>query len=248
MRTLGTANRPPRPLKTERCVKGLDLERSRKEGLFFMKHVNTFVSAILAGIAISIGGVVFLVCDNKVVGAVFFSVGLFTVCTLGLNLYTGKVCYVFDNKPSYVGTCGLIWLGNLVGTFATGTAIRATRLTAVVEKAVTVSDTKLSDSLPSVFILAIFCNILIYLGVESYKNNPHEFGKYLGLFLGVSVFVAAGFEHCVANMFYFTTAGVWSGRTLLYIIVMTLGNAVGGVIFPLCRKLNVKEKLTSGVS
>lgn len=213
-----------------------------------MKHVNTFINAILAGIAISIGGVVFLASDSKAVGAAFFSVGLFAVCTLGLNLYTGKVCYVFDNKLAYTANCGLIWLGNLVGTFAAGSAVRATRLTAVVEKAVTVSDAKLSDSLPSVFILAIFCNILIYLAVESYKNNPHEVGKYLGLFLGVSVFVAAGFEHCVANMFYFTAAGVWSGKTLLYVIVMSLGNAVGGVIFPLCRKLNTKVKTAAGVS
>ena len=213
-----------------------------------MKHINTFVNAILAGIAISIGGIAFLISDSKVVGASFFSVGLFAVCTLGLNLYTGKVCYIFDNKPAYIGTCGLIWLGNFAGTFLTGSAVRATRLTSVVEKAVTVSDTKLSDGLLSVFILAIFCNILIYLGVESYKSNPHEFGKYLGLFLGVSVFVMAGFEHCVANMFYFTAAGVWSGRTVLYLIVMTLGNAVGGVIFPLCRKLNARVKAAAGVS
>lgn len=213
-----------------------------------MKHLNTFVYAILAGIAISIGGAVFLTCDNKIVGASFFSVGLFAVCTLGLNLYTGKVCYIFDNNLAYTANCGLIWLGNLVGTFAAGSAIRASRLTSVVEKAVTVSNTKLSDSLPSVFILAIFCNILIYLAVESYKNNPHELGKYLGLFLGVSVFVAVGFEHCVANMFYFSVAGVWSGKAVLYLIVMTLGNAVGGVIFPLCRKLNHKVKAMSSVS
>ncbi len=202
-----------------------------------MKHLSTFVYAILAGLAISIGGVAYLSCDSKVVGAVFFSVGLFAVCSLGLNLYTGKICYAFDNKPAYTAQCLLIWVGNLVGAVLAGSAIRATRLTAVVEKAVSVSQTKLSDGLVSVFILAIFCNILIYLAVENYKNNPHELGKYLGLFLGVSVFVIAGFEHCVANMFYFTVAGEWSGRTLGYILVMTLGNSVGGVLLPLCRKL-----------
>lgn len=213
-----------------------------------MKHLNTFVQSILAGIAISIGGAVFLSCDSKIVGASFFSVGLYAVCTLGLNLYTGKVCYIFDNNLAYTASCGLIWLGNLVGTFASGMAIRASRLTNLVEKAVSVSDTKLSDSLLSVFIMAIFCNILIYLAVESYKNNPHELGKYLGLFLGVSVFVAVGFEHCVANMFYFSIAGAWSGKAVLYLIVMTLGNAVGGVIFPLCKKLNAKAKAAASVS
>lgn len=201
-----------------------------------MKHLSTFVQAVLAGIAISIGGTVFLACDSRVVGAVFFSVGLFAVCTLGLNLFTGKICYVFDNKPAYAANCLLIWAGNLAGAWLAGTAIRATRLD-VIEKAQTIAETKLSDNLLSIFILAIFCNMLIYLAVESYNRNPHELGKYMGLFLGVCVFVLAGFEHCVANMFYFTVAGVWSGKTLLYVIVMTLGNAVGGVIFPLCRKL-----------
>ena len=73
--------------------------------------------------------------------------------------------------------------------------------------------------------------------MESYKNNPHQLGKYLGLFLGVAVFVAAGFEHCVANMFYFTAGGAWSAHAAWYMVLMTLGNAAGGVVFPLCAKL-----------
>ena len=49
-----------------------------------MRIFKTFVSAILAGISIALGGVVFLAQDNKVVGAAMFAVGLFTVCTMGL--------------------------------------------------------------------------------------------------------------------------------------------------------------------
>ena len=66
-----------------------------------MKHLVTFVYAVLAGVAISIGGAAFLASDSRAVGAAMFSVGLFAVCTLGLNLFTGKVCYVFQNSPSY---------------------------------------------------------------------------------------------------------------------------------------------------
>lgn len=205
-----------------------------------MKILNTFIFAMLAGGAISIGGMAFLVSESKTVGAVFFTVGLFAVCTLGLNLFTGKVCYVFDNGPKYAATCCLIWLGNLAGAWLAGTMIRATRLSGLVERAKELTAVKLSDGLLSVFILAIFCNVLIFLAVESYNKNPHELGKYLGLLFGVCVFVMAGFEHCVANMFYFTAADVWSGHTLFYDLVMTLGNAVGGVIFPLCRKLREK--------
>lgn len=202
-----------------------------------MKHLDTFVFAMLAGGAISLGCVAFLASESKVAGAVFFTVGLFAVCTLGLNLFTGKVCYVFDHGPRYAASCCLIWLGNLAGAFITGSMVRATRLTQLVERAGEVSAVKLSDGLPSVFILSIFCNVLIFLAVESYAKNPHELGKYFGMLLGVAVFVMAGFEHCVANMFYFTAAGAWSPRTLGYDLVMTLGNAAGGVLLPLCRKL-----------
>ncbi len=202
-----------------------------------MKKLVTFLYAALAGVAISIGGAVNLASDSKPVGAALFSVGLFAVCTLGLNLFTGKVCYVFDNPPAYAGDCALIWLGNLAGAVLAGQALRLTRLSGAVEKAADLSRAKLEDGPGSIFLLAVFCNILIYFAVESYKNNPHQLGKYLGLFLGVAVFVAAGFEHCVANMFYFTAGGAWSAHAAWYMVLMTLGNAAGGVVFPLCAKL-----------
>lgn len=200
-----------------------------------MKHLVSFAYSVLAGAAISIGGAAFLASENRAVGAVLFSVGLFAVCTLGLNLFTGKICYVFQNPPAYAGECVLIWLGNLAGAWLSGTALNLTRLDWR-EKAGAICQAKLGDSLGSVFILAVFCNILIYLAVESYRENPHQLGKYLGIFLGVSVFVLVGFEHCVANMFYFTVGRAWSPKTVLYLLVMTAGNALGGVLFPLAKK------------
>ena len=67
--------------------------------------------------------------------------------------------------------------------------VRATRLTGVVERAQALAATKLGDSLLSVFVLAIFCNILIYIAVEGYRSIQHELGKYLAVFFGVTVFV-----------------------------------------------------------
>ena len=60
------------------------------------------------------------------------------------------------------------------------------------------------------------------------------------MIFGVMVFILCGFEHCVANMFYFSAANVWGGRALGYMLVMTLGNACGGVIIPLCRRFRTK--------
>lgn len=207
-----------------------------------MKWLKTFVGGILAGISIAVGGTVFLSLDNKVLGALFFTVGLFAVCTFGFNLYTGKVCYVFDNDREYALGLPVIWLGNLCGAFLTAAAERATRIgPALAEKAAALCSVKLGDGLASIFLLSVFCNVLIWLAVEGFKNNPHPAGKYLSLFFGVTVFILCGFEHCVANMYYFSMAGMWTWKTLEWVLVMTAGNSVGGVIFPLLRKIQRKQ-------
>jgi formate/nitrite transporter FocA (FNT family) len=77
---------------------------------------------------------------------------------------------------------------------------------------------------------------MIYIAVEGYRTIPHEVGKYLAILFGVTVFILCGFEHCVANMYYFTVGKAWSAKAALYILVMTLGNALGGVSIPLLRK------------
>ena len=193
--------------------------------------------AVLAGISIAIGGTVYLSCENKVVGAVLFCLGLFAVCTFGFNLFTGKVGYIFEQPLSYTGFVAIVWLGNLVGTVLMGKALRLTRIAGIAEKAAVLCQTKLDDSVVSIFILSVLCNILMFVAVDGYRNNPHEIGKYLGIFWGVIVFIVSGFEHCVANMFYFTLAGMWSGKAVLYLLGMTVGTARGGVLIPLCRQL-----------
>ena len=204
--------------------------------------MKTVISGILAGISISIGGTVYLLCDSKLAGAIFFSVGLFSVCVFGFSLFTGRVCYVFDQDRSYAMKLPLIWLGNLAGTLLTALAERATRVgPALAEKAQAICTVKLNDGLLSIFFLSVFCNMLIWLAVEGFKNNPHPAGKYLSLFFGVAVFILCGFEHCVANMYYFSVAGMWSWKTLAWVLVMTLGNSAGGVIFPLLRKLMAEK-------
>ena len=195
------------------------------------------LSAIIAGCAIGFGGTVFLSVENTVVGSVLFTIGLFVVCTRGLHLFTGKVCYVFDNDAAYAKALPVIWLGNLIGTSLVALLEQFTRLASLDVRAQAICNVKLSEPLLGAFILAIFCNVMIYIGVEGYRSNPHEIGKYLALFFGVVVFILCGFEHCVANMYYFTMGGAWSARTILYLLVITLGNAAGGVIGPLAHKL-----------
>lgn len=201
-----------------------------------MSYPKTFVSGILAGGSIALGGVVFLSLESNVLGALFFAVGLFTVCTLGLSLFTGRVCYVFQRDPAYARTLPVIWLGNLAGAVLVGLLVQAARIgPKLAERAAQVCQAKLDDGFLSLFVLGVLCNIFIYIAVEGFSQNPHQLGKYLSLFFGVTVFILSGYEHCVADMFYFTVAGVWSPNVILRLLVITLGNAVGGVIFPLVR-------------
>ncbi len=208
-----------------------------------MKILKTFIGAILAGISIGLGGVVFLASDNKVIGAAMFTVGLFTVCTMGFNLFTGKVCYVFENDLRYAAMLPVIYLGNLAGTGLVALAAGLTRHSEPFRTAAAaLVKVKTDDSLLSLFFLGLLCNIFIYIAVDGFKNNPHELGKYLSLIFGVMVFILCGTEHCVADMFYFWMSGGFSARAVLCLLMITLGNCAGGVLFPLLRKA-IKEKV-----
>lgn len=203
-----------------------------------MKRSKVFLSAVLAGLCVGYGGIVFLSLENKVIGAAAFTIGLFVICTFGFHLFTGKVCYVFQNNRNYAIDLPVIWLGNLAGTGLSAGCAKLTRLApALQEKAASLCQIKLDDSLFSLFLLGILCNILIYIAVEGYKSNPHELGKYLSLFFGVMIFILCGTEHCVADMFYFWMAGLWSGRAVLSVLIITLGNAVGGVLFATLHRI-----------
>lgn len=204
-----------------------------------MKIVNTFIKAIIAGVFIGIGGTAFLLAESKIVGSLLFCIGLFAILTMNFNLFTGKVCYVFENKISYLIDLVVIWIGNLCGTLLIAFMESYTRLyPALNTKAIELCKTKFADEPISWLLLGILCNILIYLAVDGHKNNEHELGKYLSIIFGVSVFVFCGFEHCVADMYYISIANAWTyAHALEVIAIVTIGNCIGGVLIPLIRKL-----------
>ena len=212
------------------------------------KYIDLLLSAFLAGCCIGIGGTVFLLVKDSfpagnVVGALLFTIGLFTICTRGYHLFTGKVCPLFDNKPSYVIDLIIIWLGNLLGTSTIAVIMNLTRVTAVKKTAAVLVDTKMNDGYLSLFLLGIICNILIFIAADGYAKNPHELGKYLALFLGVSVFILCSTEHSIADMFYFAASGklfTSPAQSFLRLFVITLGNTVGGVSFKVIEKLRTK--------
>ena len=194
------------------------------------KYLDFLIKGIYAGIVIGIGGIAYLAIENKIAGSFIFSFGLLTVCMYSFNLYTGKVGYILENKISYVIELLISLIGNFLGTFLVGNLMRLTRFENYIETAKNIVNVKLNDNLLSIFILAIFCGMIMYIAVNNYKKEKNVIGKYMTIFMGVMAFILCGFEHCVANMFYFSIAGVFSFKVFYYLLVMILGNSLGSII------------------
>lgn len=198
--------------------------------------MQNFLKSILAGIAISLGGVCYLSCESHLIGAFLFSLGLFMIYLFHWNLYTGKACYVIDNSAAYLKIVAIAFIGNFVGTVSVGLVLQYTKLVHLIPIAQEVATAKLSNTNTSGFILGIFCGLLMYVAVIGYSTVNDGVGKYLILIMPIVAFTISGFEHVVANMFYFTMANAWSASTFIYLMFVGLGNLVGCSFIPFANK------------
>lgn len=204
------------------------------------KYLNIFLLAVASGMCICIGGGVYLVCPNKLLGAFLFSVGLCTILVFRFNLFTGMVGYIPQNKPIYITEVAVVWLGNMCGAYTFAYIMGLSRIGDSIRAAAsTVVEVKLADNMLSLVCLGIFCGLLMFIAVDSYKKNI-ETKPILAVFMAVmcvAVFIFAGFEHSIADMYYFAAAGrYFDGMGV--ILTVTLGNAIGGMIIPLIQKLS----------
>ncbi len=196
----------------------------------------------LAGLFISIGAMFSMSvakCGNLAQG-VCFSVGLFCVLCCEANLFTGyipSIQSVWNGKVTYKTLfirLTLIWTFNLVGAF-----ILALMALQIHMDASVVATAKASMPCHELFIKSILCNVMVCFAAWSYKTNRHKdthiVDAAVSCVLPVACFVACGFEHSIADMFYMLlglTQGVVSALDCAYVTgVATIGNFVGGVVF-----------------
>lgn len=226
-----------------------------------MKYLSVFIKGILAGICISIGGFLCLkaniAANSKVLGAFLFPIGLILICNFGYFLYTGKICYLFENKEeTYLRKIlnlliGLI--GNLVGCLVVALLLRFINKSYISEASTfqawysanaqlfinlksTVSS-KLSYSWYEMIVLSAFCGMLVYIAVEGFKTIEHHIGKYIVLILAIAGFIICGFEHSVANMFYYFLSGTFTLKAFLSLLLCVIGNSIGGLFIPSLKML-----------
>lgn len=201
--------------------------------------LKTFSTGICAGIMVGIGGAIYLSCSNKIVGAILFSVALLTICYLGMYLYTGKIGMFAEDvtlKNAIALPVGLI--GNWVGATVFGLLFTVAK-PGIVEHARILCENKLDLPPLRVVLLGAFCGMLMYSAVKPWAVHKSPFG----IFFCIPVFILCGFEHSIADIFYFAAGRVFEPKRVLFLTLVVVGNTLGGMLIPFLMQIGDKKKV-----
>jgi len=150
---------------------------------------------------------------SRLLGGLTFCLGLILVVVAGAELFTGNNLIVMAWANGKVTTAQLIrnWVvvyaGNFVGSVATAALVFASRqysfgVGAVGKNALAIAQTKCSLGVVQAVALGILCNALVCLAVWLCYSARSTTDKILSILFPITAFVAAGFEHSVANMYF----------------------------------------------
>ncbi len=216
---------------------------------------------MLAGVFIGIGALYFVIVRSDaslsfavsaVMGGVAFSLGLLLVIVAGAELFTGNNLLVMAWADRQITTEDLainwavVLVGNAIGAVSLAVLVYLSGQTALNDGAVgdtylRIAAAKCALPFGIAFIKGILCNVLVCLAVWMATAGRSLVDKAIAIVFPISAFVAAGFEHSVANMYFFPVALLvqafrdtpgpdvvtWSGIATNLTAVI-LGNIVGG--------------------
>lgn len=240
-----------------------------------MPFGQVFVLAVLAGAFIALGAMFATTVTAGAAGVVpygivrlaagiVFCLGLILVVVAGAELFTGNNLIAMawaDGRVSLVAMLrnwGIVWVGNLVGALATVLFIYLGKQYAFGDGSVGLSalntaQAKTSLGFGQAFMLGVMCNALVCLAIWLTYSARTVADKILAIVFPITAFVAAGFEHSIANM-YFLPSGLlikedapssfWAqidkspasfpditlGNVVGNIVPVTLGNIIGGSV------------------
>ncbi|WP_315760954.1 formate/nitrite transporter family protein [Sphingomonas sp. Y38-1Y] len=212
--------------------------------------------AVLAGAFIAFGSIGYLVAQagggpasgaTQLLSGLAFSVGLILVSITGAELFTGNTMFVLAAERGEVGigrmlgAWTIVWIGNLVGSVLVAALFVAAGGGAGVEDgvaaaAVETATTKVGKDMVALLASAVLANMLVCLAVWMAMGAQSVAGKIVAIVGPITVFVAAGLEHLIANQSLLTIgwllqdggaitiAGMWRNLALA-----TAGNIVGGM-------------------
>jgi len=242
-----------------------------------MDIISMFMLALLAGAFISMGAifcttVVTGIADKvgfgltKAIGGLVFCLGLILVIVAGAELFTGNSLLVMAAASKKLPISKLltnwvvVYIGNFMGSILTAYFILLTLQYTAANGAVGATALKIANAtcgLDSVPALArgVYCNALVCAAVWLSFSCHSTTDKILAILFPISAFVACGFEHCVANMYFIPIglfikssaapefwAGIgktaadyssltWANMIVRNLIPVTIGNVIGGGVF-----------------
>lgn len=236
------------------------------EGKVKLPEAKCFVLAMFAGAFIAFGASFYGLClgdpalpfaAQRILGGICFCLGLELVLCCGGELFTGNslmVCAAKSGKISWTDMAKnwlLVWVGNLAGSLVVVILMYLSGLQnmnggAVGDMLVSIAAGKASLDWFTITFKGILCNIFVCLAVWIGFGSKTMTDKVIGILLPISAFVAMGFEHCVANMYFLgmglackaagfgalieTASNLTLGTTCYNLFFATLGNIVGGAV------------------
>jgi formate transporter len=233
--------------------------------------LSMFGLAVLAGAFIGLGAIFSTIAVSgapdmafgvkKVFGGLVFSLGLILVVIGGAELFTGNNLIVMAWASGKVSTAqllrnwGIVYVGNFVGSIGTAALMFFTHQYefgggAVGVSVLSIANSKVNLGFVQAVALGVMCNVLVCLAVWLTFSARTTIDKIMCVIFPITAFVAAGFEHCVANM-YFVPLGLllkefdptfaagsglaldqltWINFITNNLLPVTLGNMVGGAV------------------
>lgn len=230
--------------------------------------VRLIFLAIMAGMQIAMGAMFMTLVKSdsslpfaaaQVCSAMCFSLGLICVVVAGAELFTGNnlmVMGALSKKYSWgavIKNWVIVFIGNLIGSLIivgliAGCGTWGMNSGAIGDTMVSIAASKISLPWVTIFFRGIMCNILVCLAVWMGFAGKSVIDKIFTCIFPVTAFVACGFEHCVANMFFLpmglvaygsgfgaNVAGAADAMNIMGVLYnisgATLGNIVGGAVF-----------------
>ncbi len=237
---------------------------------------------ILAGVYIGFGAAIATLVSSdlakfvgiglaRVITGLVFSVGLILVVIAGAELFTGNnlmLMSVLDKKvplSKMLGKWTVVYIANFIGSILLAYMIYKTDLwkgnnflTGI--QALKIANAKVNLTFSAAFFRAIACNWLVCLAVWMAFASRNIVGRIFAILFPIMTFVALGFEHCIANMYFIpmglflkgSQAAALSGLNLANLnlngffvtnlLPVTLGNIIGGAGFVGCLYWSVYIK------
>ncbi len=220
---------------------------------------KTLILAIFAGVFIAFAGLVATIAGtasqgtaSTLIKAAVFPIGLILVVLTGSELFTGNCLLLAPALTKDIKTVpllknlGIVYLGNIVGSalVALIAVYSGIMSDTVVNAAIATAAYKCGTDFGEALLRAIPCNVLVCFAVWCATACKSSAGKVLAVYPPIFAFIACGFEHSVANMYYLLSGLLASakygiaatnlnlGNALLYsLLPSTLGNVIGGMLF-----------------